>query len=91
MLKTNKTQHIITIVLTCTIFVCACVLLFEFVRIANLKTTKNKLDSNLHAIQTQINEYSDKNAYYTDREAFLEEYARENYNWGKAGRDYFEV
>ena len=90
MTKTNKVQKIITITLSAIFFVCAIVLLYEFIRIANLKSTQNKLQSNLDSVQTQVYEYAEKNAYYENRANFLEEYAREVYGWGKTDRTYFE-
>lgn len=86
----TKTLKILTIVLSAVIFVSAVILLYEFIRIANLKSTQKKLQSNLDATTNAVYEYSDKNAYYADRANFLEEYAREVYGWGKTDRTYFE-
>ena len=90
MLKTNSAKNLITIIVTTIIVICVCVLMYEFIRIANLQKTKKQLQTNLNAVQTEIADYTDRNSYYTDRATFLEEYAREVYNWGKADRTYFE-
>ena len=90
MTKTKKTK-IITIILSVVLFTCAIILTFQFVRIANLNSTQKKLQSNLNGLQTDIVEYTERNAYYADRQNFLEEYARDVYGWGKADRTYFEL
>lgn len=89
MTKHSKLTKILTIVLSVVIFVCLCILIFEFIKIANLKATNKKLENNLNEMQQQIYDYSFKNSYYSDREAFLEEYAREVLNWGKSDRTYY--
>ncbi len=88
-MRNSKGAKILTIVISCVIFVCVCVLLFEFIRIANLKNTKHKLQDNLNAMQQEIYDYTQMNSYYSDRETYLEEYAREVLNWGKADRTYY--
>ncbi len=89
MTKHTKLTRILTIAISCVVFVCVCILIFEFIKIANLKSTNNKLQSNLNEMQQQIYDYSVKNAYYSDREAYLEQYAREVLNWGKSDRTYY--
>ena len=88
-MKNSKGAKILTIVISCVIFICGCVLLFEFIRIANLKTTTRKLQDNLNIMQQEIYDYTQMNSYYSDRETYLEEYAREALNWGKADRTYY--
>ena len=90
MLKTNSAKNLITVIITVVLVICVCVLMYEFIRIANLKHTHKQLQSNLNAVQSEITNYTDRNAYYADRETFLEEYAREVYNWGKTDRTYFD-
>jgi len=74
----------ITTILTCIVmFVCIIVLVFQFVKIANLREKTDKFESYRNSLVEQINEYDAANTYYNNnRTEYLEDYAREVLGWG---------
>lgn len=66
-------------------FISIIVLVFQFIKIANLKQKTENLETYKQELVQQINEYDSANAYYSNnRTEYLENYAREVLGWGKA-------
>ncbi len=88
--KPNSIKVISTVVI-CAICLCAIVLIFQFLKINNLKTTKENLYSANETLTQEIVDY-DKQIDYasgTNRDLYLQDYAREVKNWGKPDRIYY--
>jgi len=80
----EKTVKIITCVTLVIVFICAIILIFQFVKIANLKSTEKNLQTQKEQLIEDIYNYNTSNTYYNNnRSEFLEDYARENLVWGK--------
>ena len=81
--KKIKAVKFTTVIICALLFVCAVVLAFQFVKIANLKQKSNSLDTYRGELVEQINTYEATNAYYNNnRTEYLESYAREVLGWG---------
>ncbi len=87
--KPNSIKVISTIVI-CAICLCTIVLIFQFIKINNLKARKDNLYSASETLTQEIMDY-DKQIEYCDknRELYLQDYAREVKNWGKSDRTYY--
>lgn len=93
--KKNSIKVWITIMIL-VIAVCFFVLLFEFVKISNLKSKNNDLKKSYQNLQQQyadldskLNYVGDPDNPYSNYNNYLEDYAREVLNWGKSGHEYF--
>lgn len=78
------------------IVVCFFVLMFEFIKIGNLKKKNRDLELTYEKLQQQYTDLDSKLNYvgdpdnpYSNYSSYLEDYAREVLNWGKDGHDYF--
>lgn len=78
------------------VVVCSLVLLFEFVKISNLKSKARDLERSYENLQqqyadldSQLNYVGDPDNPYSNYNNYLEDYAREVLNWGKDGHKYF--
>ncbi len=78
------------------VVVCSLVLLFEFVKISNLKGKARDLERSYENLQqqyadldSQLNYVGDPDNPYSNYNNYLEDYAREVLNWGKDGHKYF--
>lgn len=81
--KKIKAVKFTTVIICVLLFVCAIVLAFQFVKIANLKQKSNNLETYRGELVEQINTYDATNAYYNNnRTEYLESYAREVLGWG---------
>lgn len=93
----NKNTYKVWItVIIMIVVVCFFVLLFEFVKIANLKSKANDLQKSYENLQqqyadldSQLNYVGDPDNPYSNYNNYLEDYAREVLNWGKDGHKYF--
>ncbi|MBE5736084.1 MAG: hypothetical protein E7356_01820 [Clostridiales bacterium] len=83
----------ITTVLTCiVIFVCTVVLVFQFIKIGNLRDKTESLQAHKTELIEQINNYDQANAYYNNnRQEYLENYAREVLGWGLDGDTWYTI
>ena len=92
---------IISAIVICVIVLCAIVLIGEFASIANQRNKQAKLQASSSQLEEQIKEYDELIDYSSydyvngekvvgdNRQQFLEDYARENLNWGSSDRKYF--
>lgn len=78
------------------VVVCCFVLLFEFIKISNLKSKSRDLKKSYENLQqqyadldSQLNYVGDPDNPYSNYNNYLEDYAREVLNWGKDGHKYF--
>lgn len=93
----NKNKYKITMtIIILLIVICFFVLLYEFVKISNLKSKNADLNRSYKNLQQQyadldseLNYVGDPDDPYSNYNNFLEDYAREVLNWGKSGHDYF--
>lgn len=82
--KQIRAIKITTILTSIIMFVCIIVLVFQFIKIGNLKEKTEKLNAYKTQLEEQINDYNTTNAYYdNNRTEFLEDYAREVLGWGQ--------
>lgn len=94
MKNSKQTVKLISTIVVCITAVLFVVLLFQFAKIVSLKTKQRHLKTTIEQTQKQITEYDELLDYiqFNDGEysqEFLENYAREVYGWGKAGRTYY--
>ncbi len=87
--KTNSIKIVSTIII-CTICLCAIILICQFIKINNLKSNKEKLYSANESLTQEIVDYDNQIQYCKNRELYLQDYAREVKNWGKADRVYYQ-
>ena len=85
----DKTVKTISVICAMVSFILSCVLIFQFVKINNLKEKEKALTQNLTALENQIVDYTNENNYLQSNE-YLEEYAREVLGWGKENEVYFK-
>lgn len=85
----NNTSKVLTTIIICAISICAVILVFQFIKIGSLKSKKNELSQASETLTQQIIDYDNQLHYVNDRETFLQDYAREVKNWGKADRTYY--
>ena len=78
----EKSIKLISVCCAVLIFVLSLILIFQFVKIANLKKKEAKLQNGLANFEQQIFEYSNEKDYISSN-IYLEEYAREVLGWGK--------
>lgn len=86
--KTNVSKVLTTIII-CAISICAIILVCQFIKIGSLKSKKNQLSQANETLTQQIIDYDNQLQYVNDRETYLQDYAREVKNWGKADRTYY--
>lgn len=94
MKNSKQTVKLISTIVVCITAILFVVLLFQFAQIVSLKTKQKHLKTTIEQTQKQITEYDELLDYiqFNDGEysqEFLENYAREVYGWGKAGRTYY--
>jgi cell division protein FtsB len=90
-MKTNnqKVVKILSAAIVALIFVLGIVLVFQFIKIANLKEKQQLLQTELNRYEQQILNYSSENEYLNSPQ-FFEDYAREVLGWGKVGETRFK-
>lgn len=88
-MESNK-KKLTIITSTCVTIGCILllVLIIQFIKIANLNSTKNNLELSYSNIQEQIYEYSNQNNILNEESA-LEDYAHSALNYGKDGEIWF--
>ncbi len=86
--KLKKTK-IIAIVICCLAFVCLVTVIFQFVKLGNLKYRERELEAKSQALNEVIAEYNKEKNYYADREQYLDEYAHEVLNMSKEGEIWY--
>ena len=83
--KKIKAIKISTIITCIVMFISIIVLVFQFVKIANLREKNENLESYKQELVQQINDYDSANSYYSNnRTEYLENYAREVLGWGQS-------
>lgn len=87
-MRNEKTVKIISIICAAISFVLVCVLIFQLVKISNLKNKEAELTKHLSSLEQQIVDYTNENNYIQSNE-YLEDYAREVLGWGKENEMYF--
>ena len=88
-MRDSKTVKWISVICAVLMFALLCVLIFQFVRIANLKQKEKQLSNNLSQLENQIIDYTNESNYIRSSE-YLEDYAREVLGWGKNNETYFD-
>ncbi|HBP43435.1 MAG TPA: hypothetical protein DD621_01945 [Clostridiales bacterium] len=88
-MRDSKTVKWISVICAVLMFALLCVLIFQFVRIANLKQKEKQLSNNLSQLENQIIDYTNESNYIRSSE-YLEDYAREVLGWGKNNEMYFD-
>lgn len=86
--KKNLTKMFSTIII-CVIIICAIVLVCQFIKIGSLKSKKSDLSYANENLTQQIIDYDNQIQYVSDRDVYLQDYAREVKNWGKSDRIYY--
>ncbi len=85
----GKLVKSISIICAILVFALSCVLIFQLVKISNLKQKEKQLSNTLTNLEKEIVNYTNENNYLQSNE-YLEDYAREVLNWGKDGEVYFD-
>ena len=88
-MRKEKVVKLISIICAVLTFALVCVLVFQFVKISNLKKKEQELNSSLKTLEQQIVDYTNQSDYINSAE-FLEDYAREVLGWGKDNEMYFK-
>lgn len=84
--KAIKWISVVTVVL---IFILAIVLVFEFVKINELKNKEKLLLNSVSNMEQSIVDYTNANDYLNSSD-YVEDYARENLGWGAENEIRFE-
>lgn len=87
--KNVKIAKILTISVATVMFLLCVVLVFQFVKISNLKQHQKELSSRLTELEKSILHYDSENSYLESSD-FIEDYAREVLGYGKAGEVRFK-
>ena len=87
-MKNEKVVKLISVICAMLVFALVCVLVFQFVKINNLKQKEKELEVSLNVLEQQIVDYTNENNYLKSNE-YLEDYAREVLGWGKENEMYF--
>ena len=92
----SNSMKIISIIVILVIAICFFVLMYEFVKISNLKSKNKQLEKVSSSLQQEYADLDSKTNYvgdptnpYSNYQNYLEDYAREVLNWGKEGHTYF--
>lgn len=92
----SNSMKIISVIVILVIAICFFVLMYEFIKISNLKKKNNQLENISSSLQqeyadldSKTNYVGDPNNPYSNYQNYLEDYAREVLNWGKEGHTYF--
>ncbi len=92
----SNSMKIISVIVILVIVICFFVLMYEFIKISNLKSKNKQLENTSSALQqeyadldSKTNYVGDPNNPYSNYQNYLEDYAREVLNWGKEGHTYF--
>lgn len=92
----SNAMKIISVIVILVIVICFFVLMYEFIKIGNLKSKNAQLEKTSSALQQEYAELDSKTNYvgdpdnpYSNYQNYLEDYAREVLNWGKEGHTYF--
>ncbi|MCI5714868.1 MAG: septum formation initiator family protein [Firmicutes bacterium] len=88
-MRNSKTVTWISVICAVLMFALVCVLIFQFVRISNLKQKEKQLSDTLSQLETNIVDYTNESNYLRSSE-YLEDYAREVLGWGKNNEMYFD-
>ncbi len=88
--KNIKVIRIITVITVVLICLCAVILSFQLIQIANLKDKNNQLNFRKEQLIQDIYNYNTANSYYNNnRSEYLESYAREMLGWGESGETWY--
>ena len=85
----NNSTKIFSTVIICVICICVIVLVAQFIKIGILKSKQSQLNDANETLTNQIIDYDNQIQYVSNREVFLQDYAREVKNWGKSDRTYY--
>lgn len=88
-MRNSKTVKWISVICAVLSFALVCVLIFQLVRISNLKQKEKQLSDTLSQLETNIVDYTNESNYLRSSE-YLEDYAREVLGWGKNNEMYFD-
>ena len=80
----NKAKYI-SIGVVILAFVLLIVLIIQFAQLAQLKAREAQLTDTLSSLEEVIADYNKQKDYYSDREAYLDEYAHEVLNMSQKG------
>jgi len=85
-----KAIRILTILTIVIMFVCIITLSLQLVKISNLKTKTNELNTRKEQLIEEIYNYNTTNSYYdNNREEYLESYAREMLSWSEVDETWY--
>lgn len=87
----ERKVKIITVITIIIAFILACILIFQFARLATLNTRKRALEKSYQNLQESIETYSSELNYYKNREQYLQDYAHEILNWAKNGETIYKA
>lgn len=87
--NTLRSIKILTILTISIIFFCLIIVIYQFVKIGNLKTRQKEYTESLTYLQQQVFEYSSQIEEYSSRQEFLEEYARKVLNLSQHNQIWF--
>jgi len=76
--------NLFTIIATVVLFALILLIIFQFINQTILSEKKKALENELNKINTQIEYYEEQNELLTDDD-YLEQYAREYYDYGRNG------
>jgi cell division protein FtsB len=88
-MRNGKVVKLISIVCAALMFILTCILVFQLVKISNLKTKEKDLSTTLANLEKEIGDYTNENNYIQSNE-YLEDYAREVLGWGKENEVQFD-
>ena len=76
-MKSVKSAKLFTVIIVLVISICLIVLLFEFLKINNLRQREKNLQRTLTNLENQIEDYNNTLNDYKSREEYIEKYARD--------------
>ena len=79
-MKSIKGVKLFSIIIVLILSISFIVLVFEFLKINNLKQRKHKLERTLTNLEEQIEDYNNVINKYENRDEYIEEYARDVLN-----------
>ncbi len=88
-MRNGKVVKLISVLCAALMFILTCILVFQLVKISNLKTKERDLGATLANLEKEIDNYTNENNYIQSNE-YLEDYAREVLGWGKENEVQFD-
>ena len=88
-MENTKKIKIISVIIICLASVLLLTVIFQFLRLNNLKNKELELTNSLSSLEEVIADYSQKKDYYQDREKYLDEYAHEVLNMSKEDETWY--